>query len=272
MYTLKDYIESADYIKNIIGDVPDVCIVLGSGLGKFTEKTDVICEIPYSDIPHFKSSTALGHSGKLIYGKVQDKKVLMMSGRFHYYEGYEFSDTAFPIRVMKLLGTKNLIVTNAAGGINKNFSKGALMLICDHIKFFSDSPVRGKNIEEFGEKFFDMSNAYDKDLRATAKETAKELGITLHEGVYAYMPGPQYETPAEIRALSILGADAVGMSTVAEVITAAQCGLRTMGISCITNMASGVTDEILSGQEVVEVANMVYNEFSNLIYNIILKL
>lgn len=272
MYVLEDYIKSADYIKSIIKDTPDVCIVLGSGLGKFTEKAEISCVINYSDIPNFKSSTALGHTGKLIYGKIKDKKVLMMSGRFHYYEGYEFRDTAFPIRVMKLLGVKNLIVTNAAGGINKGFSKGALMLISDHIKFFSDSPVRGKNIEEFGEKFFDMSNAYDKKLRQIAKNTAKELSINLHEGVYAYMPGPQYETPAEIRALSVLGADAVGMSTVAEVITAAQCGLHTLGISCITNMAAGVTDDILTGQEVIDVANMVYNEFSELIYNIIAAL
>lgn len=261
--------ESAEYIKSKIAHQPEIGIVLGSGLGPLADDMTDVIDIDYTEIPHFPVSTVEGHAGKLVFGKLGSKYVLAMKGRFHYYEGYDVAQVVFPIRVMKLLGINNLVVTNAAGGINRDFSSGALMLIKDHISFFVPSALRGKNISEFGTRFPDMSEAYSKELRTLAKKVAEESGVQVFEGVYAFAQGPMYETPAEIRALGILGADAVGMSTVPEVITAGHAGMKVLGISCITNMAAGILDQPLNHQEVMETAKKVEKAFTTLVRNIV---
>lgn len=253
--------ESAQYIKDRIKGTPEIAVILGSGLGVLAKELEGAVTIKYSDIPNFPVSTVEGHAGELAVGMLKGKYVLCMNGRFHFYEGYSMTESSFPVRVMALLGIKNLMVTNAAGGINKSFNPGDLMIIKDHIKFFDDSPLRGRNVEEMGPRFPDVSNAYDRNLRAMAKAAAANVGVSLQEGVYAFMPGPTYETPAEIRALGILGADAVGMSTVSEVIAAAHCGMRTLGISCISNMAAGILDQPLNHKEVMETAEKVKDKF-----------
>jgi len=262
-----DYIDvirtSAGHITSRMGEIPDTAIVLGSGLGALGEKLLHSKQLPYAEIPNFPISTVLGHAGKLVCGVLNGKKLLCMSGRFHYYEGNDMASIAYYVRVMKVMGVKKLIITNAAGGINRSFTPGDLMLITDHIKFFDNSPLRGENIEEFGLRFNDMSTAYTPSLREVAKAAAKDMGITLKEGVYAFMPGPSFETPAEIRALSVLGADAVGMSTVPEVITATHCGINVLGISCITNMAAGILDQPLSHAEVLETTARTHDVFTN---------
>lgn len=265
----QDYCQAAEYINSKLTGKPDIAVVLGSGLGKMANELPGAVRIPYREIPFFPQSTVDSHKGELVFGELAGKKVLFMSGRFHYYEGYLLEQTVIPIRVFHLLGIKRLIVTNAAGGINEKFAPGDFMLITDHIKFFDESPVRGKNIPEFGQRFFDLSEAYDKRFRNTALAAAQACGIGLRQGVYAYMPGPQFETPAEIRALRVLGADAVGMSTVPEVIAANQCGMRVLGISCISNMAAGILSQPISDDEVVEVANRVSAQFIALITEII---
>ncbi len=272
MESIEHIKESAEYLGKRLNIKPEIAIVLGSGLGVMAEEIEDAVEITYADIPNFPVSTVEGHAGKLVAGKLRGKPVLAMKGRFHYYEGYSMDQVVFPIRVMKMLGIKNLIVTNAAGGINKEFSPGDLMLIKDHIKFFSESPLRGKNIDAFGPRFNDMSNAYTLSLRELAKEIAYGLGLTIREGVYGFMPGPSYETPAEIRMLQILGADAVGMSTVPEVIVAAHAGMKVLGISCITNMAAGILDKPLCHEEVVETAERAREKFITLVKAIIEKL
>ncbi len=266
---LKKASESADYIKTRVGLKASVGIVLGSGLGTFVDKMDNVTEIGYNEIPNFPVTTVEGHSGKLVLGTVAGKHVLAMKGRFHYYEGYDVSQVIFAIRVFKLLGIDKLIVTNAAGGINKGFKPGDLMLIRDHISFFGPSPLRGKNLNEFGLRFPDMSEVYDGDWIRLAKAAAKDTGIEIKEGVYAFMQGPMYETPAEIRALGILGADAVGMSTVPEVIAARHAGIRVMGISCITNMAAGILNQPLNHMEVINTAKDVEKKFAELVEKII---
>lgn len=243
---------AADFIRGKIGEAPQIAIILGSGLGTLVNYLEDTVEINYSEIPGFPQTTVVGHAGKLVYGKLAGKRVLAMKGRFHYYEGYDISKVVFHIRVFKLLGIENLLVTNAAGGINTGFKQGDIMLINDHISFFAPSPLRGRNIDEFGTRFPDMINAYDSSLFQTARLSAKEVGIDVVEGVYAYAQGPMFETPAEIRALRIMGADAVGMSTVPEVITARHAGMRVMGLSCITNMAAGITGQALNHDEVIE--------------------
>lgn len=264
--------KAAGYITSKIEKVPDTAVVLGSGLGFFTDLLQERCEIPYQEIPGFPVSTAPGHAGKLIYGKIGEKDVICMSGRFHFYEGYSMNEVSFYVRALKVLGIKNLIITNAAGGINRCFTPGDLMIITDHIKFFDDSPLRGENISELGPRFNDMSEAYDKGLIEKAKSVAAKQGIDIKEGVYAFMPGPSYETPAEIRALGILGADAVGMSTVPEVITASHSGLKVLGISCITNQAAGISKEKLTEEEVFETAEKVGEKFSALIAEVITEI
>lgn len=263
---------AADYIIDKIRISPKIAIILGSGLNTLSGHAENPVEIPYSDIPGFPVSTAPGHDGKLVFGKIKDKYVIMMSGRFHFYEGYSMEKIAFPIAVLKMLGTEKLIVTNAAGGINKTFSPGELMIITDHIKLCAENPLRGKHIPELGDRFSDMTYAYSPKLRELATEAAYGMGLNIHEGVYAYMSGPCYETPAEIRALSILGADAVGMSTVPEVIMAVNCGIEVLGISCISNMAAGILDRKLTHQEVLEAGEAVRDSFTSLINNIISKL
>ncbi len=253
--------ESAQYIQGRLTGKPAIGIILGSGLGILADELEDSVVIKYSDIPNFPVSTVEGHAGEMISGRLMGKLVICMKGRFHYYEGYDMREVSFPIRVMKLLGVNDILVTNAAGGINKSFEPGDLMIIKDHIKFFSDTPLRGRNIDEMGVRFPDMSDAYTRRLRDMAKTVSKKAGVELKEGVYAFMSGPTYETPAEIRALAVMGADAVGMSTVPEVIVAAHSGMRVLGISCISNMAAGILDQPLNHQEVMDTANRVRDKF-----------
>jgi len=268
-----DYIrKAASFITARINEVPDTAIVLGSGLGSLADKMQDKIEITYPEIPHFPVSTVIGHAGKLIYGKLEGKLIICLAGRFHYYEGYSMKEIAFYVRVLKVLGIKKLILTNAAGGVNEGFAPGDLMLISDHIKFFDDSPLRGKNFDLFGPRFNDMSAVYSEELINLAKSVANEHEILVKEGVYAFMPGPSYETPAEIRMLRVLGADAVGMSTVPEVITAAHCGMEIIAISCITNMAAGILKQKLSHEEVFETAKATEEKFTKLIKGILLKI
>lgn len=256
--------ESADYISRHIQSRPEIALVLGSGLGELADLFENTTEIPYSDIAHFPTSTVPGHDGKLVFGKKAGKTVMAMKGRFHYYEGYSMQEITYPVRVMQLLGVKKLIVTNAAGGVNEAFSPGDLMLITDHIKLFDDSPLRGRN-EQLQTRFPDMSCAYPKYLRELAKAAAAEIGVKLCEGVYFYMPGPSFETPAEIRAIRMLGADAVGMSTVPEVIEAVHAGIDVLGISNISNMAAGILPQPITHEEVIEAGKQVQKKLTSLL-------
>ena len=264
--------QASDYILSKISKQYQVGIVLGSGLGGFDETINTHTVVEYKDIPYFPQSTVPGHKGRFVFGDINGVNVMLMSGRFHYYEGYSMQDIAVPIRVMKLLGIEKLILSNATGGINPDFRAGDFMLIRDHIKFFSDSPMRSKNDDAFGERFFDMSNAYNKDLRELAKRCATEKGIALQEGVYAFMSGPNFETPAEIKMLGILGADVVGMSTVPEVLTAVHCGIQVLGLSCVTNLAAGISKTKLTHQEVMEAGKLANEKFSILVREIVLQM
>lgn len=253
MYAIAQYRESAEFIRQRLnGFAPEIMLILGSGLGGLGDKAENPVIIPYQEIPHFKASTAMGHAGRFVAGMLGGRRALMMQGRLHPYEGHTMEEAAYPVRVAKLLGVDKLIVTNAAGGVNLGYRAGELMLIKDYIKFSPFSPLEGPNIEEFGPRFPDMSYAFCPEYRRIMRETAAELGEGLHEGVYFYMAGPQYETPAEIRAIRALGGDAVGMSTVPEVIAANHMGMKILGMSLITNMAAGVLDQPLSGQEVID--------------------
>lgn len=246
--------EAADFIRSRTKQRPTTAIILGSGLGKLANAITDADIIPYSEIPHFKASTAVGHKGNLIFGLLDRTPVMAMQGRFHYYEGYSMQEVTFPVRVMSRLGIKRLLVSNAAGGINPNFSVGDLMIITDHISFMPN-PLVGKNIDEMGARFPDMTTVYSRPLRQRAHEAAKELGITLREGVYVAETGPTYETPAEYRMYGLLGGDAVGMSTVPEVIVARHCSMEIFGMSVITNCAKDLSDSCLnSGDDVVRAA------------------
>ncbi len=263
------YMIAADHIRERIKQTPQIAIVLGSGLGSLANDVEQPTQIDYADIPGFPHTTVQGHAGRLVSGMLGGKRILAMKGRFHYYEGWDISQVIFHIRVFKLLGISNLIVTNAAGGINTSFTPGDLMLITDHISLFAPSPLRGANQDEFGPRFPDMCNAYDADAGARAREIADKRGISLKEGVYAFAQGPMFETPAEIRALRMLGADAVGMSTVPEVIMARHCGMKVLGISCITNMAAGVLGQKPNHEEVMETAGRVGKDFAGLVTEIV---
>lgn len=265
-------LEAAEFIQSKLSLMPKIAVVLGSGLGSLADKMQDVTMIAYEDIPHFPKATVQGHAGKLICGMLGGKAVLAMKGRFHYYEGHDMDQVVFHTRVFRLIGITTLIVTNAAGGVNKSFAPGDLMLITDHISFFAPSPLRGKNMEEFGVRFPDMNEAYSRVLLKTAREVAKALGYGVKEGVYAFAQGPMYETPAEIKALALLGADAVGMSTVPEVIAARHAGLQVLGISCITNMAAGILDQPLMHEEVIETAKRVEQKFEELVKGIIEKM
>lgn len=245
--------------------VPKVAIVLGSGLGDYAKNIKIEMELSYSDIEDFPVSTVPGHAGKFIFGYVDKVPVVCMKGRVHYYEGYPISDVVLPIRLMKLLGAEILFLSNAAGGVNTDFTPGDLMMIKDHIALFTPNPLLGSNVEELGTRFPDMSNVYDKDLQEIIRNTAKENGISIREGVYTYLTGPSYESPADIRALRVLGTDAVGMSTVPEAIAANHCGFKICGISCITNMAAGVLDQPLNHKEVQETADKSAKFFQKLV-------
>lgn len=262
---------AAAYIRGIAGE-SDLGVVLGSGLGDYAEEMTDARVIPYDDIPGFPHATVAGHAGELWAGTLHGSRVLMMRGRFHSYEGHPLNDVVLPIRVMARLGIKTLILTNAAGAVNLNFAPGDLMLITDFINFSGKNPLTGPNIDELGPRFPDMSRAYDKRLRAIAWEAAEKQGIALREGVYAWFNGPTYETPAEIRMARVLGADAVGMSTVPETIAAVHAGMQVLGISCLTNMAAGILDAPLSHQEVTETAERVRGTFRTLLDGVIAAL
>lgn len=268
MKDLNDIKTAVDSIRKNSRYRPRLGMILGSGLGILADEVEDPDVLDYRDIPGFPLSTVEGHAGQLVIGRLGGVEVLVLKGRFHFYEGYDMDRVVFPVRVMNLLGIRDLLVTNAAGGINRDFAPGDLMLIRDHIKFFSESPLRGPNIESFGPRFNDMTRAYTPALRETARQAAAALGLTLKEGVYAFMAGPSFETPAEIRMLGVLGADAVGMSTVPEVITAAHGGMRVLGISCISNMAAGILDKPLYHGEVMETADRIKGTFLSLVKEI----
>lgn len=246
--------ETAQWLKERVPETPTVAVILGSGLGNLADEIDIKWEMQYKDIPHFPISTVEGHDGRLIIGQLGGRSVLAMKGRFHYYEGYTMQEVTFPIRVMYELGIKTLLVSNAAGGANKDFRIGDLMVITDHINFFPENPLHGKNIPT-GPRFPDMHEAYDRQLISLADDIARENNIPLQHGVYLGLQGPSYETPAEYRAFHMWGADAVGMSTVPEVIVARHCGIRVFGISIITNMGISDTPVKATHEEVTEAAN-----------------
>lgn len=261
----ENYKKATDYIRSKIATFsPKLAIVLGSGLGVLKEDFENLITIKYEDIPFFPVSTVSGHAGELLIGTINDVPVIAMNGRFHYYEGYDLEEVTFPIRVFRLLGITDLLLTNASGGINLNFQVGDFMVINDQLSFFAESTLRGKNIDEFGVRFPDMSQIYDKEYSEKLFEIINKHTSRAQAGVYAYMKGPSFETPAEIRALRTLGADAVGMSTVPEAIVAKHCGMKVAGVSCITNMASGISSE-LSHEEVNETADKVKYTFKNIV-------
>ncbi|WP_036621059.1 purine-nucleoside phosphorylase [Paenibacillus alvei] len=261
--------EAAAYIQSKISETPEVGLILGSGLGVLAELVEQPVTIAYGDIPHFPVSTVEGHAGELLIGKIAGRTVAMMKGRFHMYEGYGPELTAFPVRVMKAIGVSKLLVTNAAGGINTSYKPGDLMIISDHLNMTGRNPLIGANDNRLGVRFPDMSQAYSPQLRQKAKDVAASQGVELQEGVYVGFLGPNYETPAEIRMLRILGGDAVGMSTVSEVIVAQHAGMEVLGISCISNMAAGILDQPLSHDEVMETAELVRDQFLKLVIGII---
>lgn len=263
------YEKTADYVKSRAPFAPELGLILGTGLGPLAKQIENPVEIDYRDIPNFLVSTAPDHAGKLIFGTLEGKKLVCMSGRFHSYEGYDFEQLAIPVRLFKLLGVKQLIVTNAAGGVNEGYRPGDIMVISDHIKLNGASPMRGKNLPEFGDRFFDVSRMYTPRLRELALRLAKDTALRVHEGVYFFMPGPQFETPAEIRAIRLLGGDAVGMSTVTEALTAAHCGIELLGFSVITNMAAGMLDQPLTTEEVSETGRMIEEQFSAYLKSVI---
>ena len=265
-YTYKQYRESAEALRSRLGGfTPKVLLILGSGLGALGDEVEEPIVVPYAEVPHMKRSTAPDHKGQFIFGRLSGKDVAVMQGRLHTYEGWSFADVAYPGRVLRLLGAEALVVTNAAGAVNRDFSVGDIMLITDHIKLFGISPLCGANVEAFGPRFPDMSRVYTPALGDVARQAAKALGIPLREGVYMYFPGPQYETPAEVRAARLLGADAVGMSTVPEAIVAAHCGMQVLGFTLCTNMAAGVLDQPLSGEEVIAAGQAAGPRFSALV-------
>lgn len=265
MSYIDDIKSSVNYLKQRIDRIPDIAIILGSGLGDLIDDIEDKEILTYHEIPGFPVSTVKGHKGNLVFGKLGGKYIVAMQGRFHFYEGYTLSKVTYAVRTLGLLGIKTLFVTNAAGGINENLQPGDLMVIKDHINFSSENPAVGKESLEFGPRFFDMTNAYDLDLIKNAKEVFIKNKVKYHEGVYAFMKGPSYETPAEVNMLKILGADAVGMSTVPEVIAARQMDIKVFGISCITNMAAGISKSLLSHQEVIETSKKAREKFKKII-------
>ena len=264
--------ESADYIKHRISEIPSIAIVLGSGLGKLADKIENAVVIPYKEIPNFKTSTAIGHKGNLIYGDLGGKKVIAMQGRFHYYEGYTMQEVTFPIRVLATLGVKILFVSNAAGGVNPNFHVGDLMIIKDHINMLPN-PLVGKNIEEMGPRFPDMTHVYSTRIRKLAYDIAEKQGVKLKEGVYIAGTGPSYETPAEYHYFTVIGADAVGMSTIPEVIVARHCGMEIFGMSVITNEAHSIDENTFNdGDDVIKAADRAADKMIALFTEIINQL
>jgi purine-nucleoside phosphorylase len=261
--------EAAAYLRSRLAPVPETAVVLGSGLGSFAESLAGAQTMPYETIPYWPASRIVGHAGTLVAGKARGRHVLALSGRVHFYEGHPVETVTFAVRVLGRLGVKTLLLTNAAGGINTNFGEGALMVIDDHINLMGGNPLVGANDERFGPRFPDMTDVYSRRLRRLADDVGSECGATLPHGVYAGLLGPSYETPAEIRYLRTIGADAVGMSTVPEAIAARHMGLEVLGISCITNMAAGVLPQPLDHHEVMETARRVRGQFVSLLEGII---
>ncbi len=254
-----------NYIRSKTDFVPDIAIVLGSGLGPFAEEIEMECIINYNEIPHFPVSTAPGHKGRFVFGKIDGKKVVIMQGRVHLYEGYSPQQIANPIRLMRKMGAKTLMLTNASGGINKKFNIGDFMVLTDHISTFVDSPLIGKNDDSIGPRFPDMSEVYSKKLNKVIFDTAKEMDIELQSGVYIQFKGPNFETPAEIKMAKVLGADAVGMSTAIEAQTGVHCGFDVCAISVITNLACGISKTPITSEEVTQTANRIAPIFKELI-------
>jgi purine-nucleoside phosphorylase len=249
-----------------------VALVLGSGLGAFADELGEAESIPYAEIPGFARPTVEGHAGRLVVGRVGGVGVAAMQGRFHFYEGYTLEEVTFPVRVLGLLGAKSVVLTNAAGGLNNSYEQGSLILISDHLNLMGTNPLLGRNDERFGPRFPDMTEVYDREYQEAAIAESREMGLELRRGVYAALTGPSYETPAEIRMLRLLGADAVGMSTVPEAIVARQMGLRVLGLSCITNMAAGVLDKPINHEEVIETGERVRETFAELLSRVIPRL
>jgi purine-nucleoside phosphorylase len=260
---------AARIIRSRTTETPRIAIVLGSGLGGFAEDFEEPVAIPYEDIPGFARSTAEGHAGRLVVGKIEQVPLVAMQGRVHFYEGYSLEQVTFPIRTFKLLGIKTLILTNAAGGVNVQLTQGALMVLSDHINLMGDNPLRGPNDPRFGPRFPDMTSAYSAELQEIAVEEGRALGVEVRRGVYAALAGPSYETPSEIHLLRNLGADAVGMSTVPEVIVARQMNIEVLGISCITNMAAGISDEPINHEEVMATGDRVRETFTQLLRRVV---
>ena len=253
-------------------EAPRVALVLGSGLGAFADELEDPTPIPYEEIPGFARSTVEGHAGRLVLGRIRGVEAAVMQGRFHFYEGYTLEEVTFPIRVLCLLGAQTIVLTNAAGGLNNSYTQGALICISDHLNLMGVNPLLGRNDPRFGPRFPDMSEVYDHSYQDLAICEAREMGLELRRGVYAALTGPSYETPAEIRMLRLLGADAVGMSTVPEAIVARHMGRKVLGISCITNMAAGVLDRPIDHAEVMETGERVREQFSELLRRVIPKL
>ena len=262
---LKKIQETAAYLAAKVKVMPKTAIILGTGLGELVNHIDIETSIPYNEIPNFPVSTVEGHSGKLIFGKLGNKNIMAMQGRFHYYEGYDMTDVVLPIRLMKLMGAEILFLTNAAGGIKTGFKAGNLMLITDQISCFVPSPLRGENISELGVRFPDMSHIYNPELCDVVRKVAMEQGLSLKEGTYVQLQGPNYESPMEINMCRTLGADAVGMSTACEAVAANHMGMKIVGVSCISNLAAGISPNPLTEEEVIEAGKEVSKAFSALV-------
>ena len=263
---------AARFIRSRAEEDVRVALVLGSGLGAFADQIEGARPTPYDEIPGFARPTVEGHAGRLVVGRVGGATVAAMQGRFHFYEGYTLEEVTFPVRVLGLLGAHSLVLTNAAGGLNNSYEQGSLVLISDHLNLMGTNPLLGRNDERFGPRFPDMTEVYDREYQEAAIAEAREMGLELRRGIYAALTGPSYETPAEIRMLRLLGADAVGMSTVPEAIVARQMGLRVLGLSCITNMAAGVLDKPINHEEVIETGERVRETFAELLRRVIPKL
>ncbi len=262
--------EAAQFIKDKIGNrTPRVAVVLGSGLGGVADAIEDAVEIPYEEIPHFARSTVDGHAGRLIAGSCNSVDVIAMKGRFHFYEGYSMQEVTLPVRVFSLMGIRSLVLTNAAGGTSPHLSPGSLMIITDHINLMGDNPLRGPNDERFGTRFPDMTSVYTPSCISAAHEVAREMGLVLAEGTYLGLRGPSYETPAEVRMLRDLGGDALGMSTVPEAIVARHAGMKVLAISCITNIAAGLSRQEINHQEVMDVGNRAGRQLADLIVRLI---
>lgn len=264
--------EGYQYCRSVTDFRPQVGLILGSGLGNYARNMDVVCEIPYNEIPGFPVSTVEGHDGRFLFGHIGGVPAVVMKGRVHFYEGYTMEEVVMPVRLMKILGIETLFLTNAAGGINRSFQAGDFMMLTDHISSFVPSPLVGENVEEFGTRFPDMTHIYDEELQQLIRDTAREEQIEVKEGVYLQTSGPNFESPAEIRMFAALGADAVGMSTACEAMAARHAGIRVCAISCISNMACGITGAELSHVEVQETADRRAEEFERLVTSVISRL